>query len=91
MLRTYDPSPKDIIWNPWVLTKLGFFSWEATWGRILTMNQLRKRDWTLVSRCFFCKDEKEAAAAFASQYQDKNLVASSFHIVQGEIDDASFS
>ena len=55
------------------------------------MNQLRKRDWTLVSRCFFCKDEKEAAAAFASQYQDKNLVASSFHIVRGEIDDASFS
>ena len=24
-----------VIWNSWVLSEVGFFAWEATWGRVL--------------------------------------------------------
>ena len=32
------------IWNPCVPTKVGFFAWEASWGKILMLDQLKKRD-----------------------------------------------
>lgn len=32
-----------LVWNSWIPIKKGFFSWEATWGRILTINKLKKR------------------------------------------------
>ena len=34
--------PKSIIWNPCVPTKVGFFAWEASWGKVLTLDQLKK-------------------------------------------------
>ena len=35
--------PSDIMWNPWVPTRVTFFTWEAVWGRILTLDQLKGR------------------------------------------------
>ncbi|RVX04363.1 hypothetical protein CK203_018436 [Vitis vinifera] len=35
--------PKSSIWSPCVPTKVSFFAWEATWGKALTMDQLKKR------------------------------------------------
>lgn len=35
--------PSDIMWNPWVLKRVTFFTWEAVWGRILTLDQLKGR------------------------------------------------
>ena len=32
------PFPSNLIWNSWVTTKVGFFVWEASWGRILTLD-----------------------------------------------------
>ena len=32
------PFPSNLIWNSWVPTKVGFFAWGASWGRILTMD-----------------------------------------------------
>ena len=43
-----------LIWNPLVPTKVGFFVWEVWWGKILTMDQLKKRGFSLASRCPFC-------------------------------------
>ena len=40
-----------MLWNPIVPTKVGFFAWEVWWGKILTMNQLQKRGFSLASRC----------------------------------------
>ena len=34
--------PVKMIWNPLVPTKVGFFVWEVWWGKILTMDQLKK-------------------------------------------------
>lgn len=50
------------VWNPWVSTKIGFFTCEAIWGRIFfTLNQLKRRWWTLVNRSNLCKIEEESA------------------------------
>ena len=32
---------------------LSFFVWEATWKGILTMDNLKRRRWLLVNKCFF--------------------------------------
>ncbi|KAJ9704212.1 hypothetical protein PVL29_002673 [Vitis rotundifolia] len=37
-----------------------FFAWEASWGKALTLNQLKRRGWTLANRCFFCLTEEES-------------------------------
>ena len=33
-----------------------FFTWEATWGRILTFDKLQRRGISLVNRCFLCQE-----------------------------------
>ena len=42
------------IWVDKVPTKTAFFAWEATWGKILTLDRLKKRGWQLSNRCFLC-------------------------------------
>ena len=34
--------------------KLSFFTWEASWERVLTLDRLQKRGWALANRCFLC-------------------------------------
>ena len=33
--------------------------WEATWGRIMTLDQLKRRGWKIPNRCYMCKEEEE--------------------------------
>ena len=47
--------PSKIIWNSCVQPKLSFFAWEASWGRVLTLDRLQKRGWALTNRCFLCQ------------------------------------
>ena len=53
------PFPWKGIWAakapPWV----SFFIWTATWGRILTCDNLMRRGYTMVSRCCLCCFEGE--------------------------------
>ena len=46
--------PYCFVWNSWVPTKVGFFAWEASWGKVLTLDQLKKRGRSLANRCFLC-------------------------------------
>ena len=48
------PFPVNGIWVPCVLTKVSFFSWEATWGKVLTLDKLQRRGWHIPKRCFLC-------------------------------------
>ena len=41
------------IWLSFVLTKVSFFSWEAAWGKVLTLDKLQRRELHLPNR-FFC-------------------------------------
>ena len=58
--RNSVPFPWSIIWNPCVPSKVGFFAWEALWGKVLTLDQLKRRGWTLANRCFLCLVEEES-------------------------------
>ncbi|RVW50950.1 hypothetical protein CK203_071256 [Vitis vinifera] len=40
-------------------TKVGFFAWEASWRKVLTLDQLKRRGWNLANRCFLCCAEEE--------------------------------
>ncbi|KAL6331568.1 hypothetical protein AAG906_011508 [Vitis piasezkii] len=48
-----------IIWSPYVPTKVGFFAWEASWGKVLTQDQLEKRGCILANKCVLCCAEEE--------------------------------
>ena len=52
-------APIKILWNPYVPSKVGFFAWEAWWGKVLTMDQLKKRGFHLASKCPFCGKSEE--------------------------------
>ena len=45
----------NLVWNSWVLTKVGFFIWEVVWGKILTLDLLKRRGWILADQCNLCK------------------------------------
>ncbi|KAJ9691389.1 hypothetical protein PVL29_013542 [Vitis rotundifolia] len=51
--------PNRCIWVDKVPTKVSFFAWEATWGKILTLDRLQKRGWQLPNRCFLSGCEEE--------------------------------
>ncbi|RVW23944.1 LINE-1 retrotransposable element ORF2 protein [Vitis vinifera] len=51
--------PKNNIWVDKVQTKILFFAWEATWGKVFTLDRLQKRGWHLPNRCFLCGCEEE--------------------------------
>ncbi|RVW65253.1 hypothetical protein CK203_049601 [Vitis vinifera] len=53
--------PKKGIWVENVPSKLAFFAWEATWGRILTIDRLQKRGWQIPNRCYLCGSDEENA------------------------------
>ena len=41
-------------------SKVGFFAWEASWGRVLTLDQLKRRGGALANRCFLCGEGEES-------------------------------
>ena len=40
-------------------TKVAFFAWEATWGKVLTLDRLQRRGVQLPNCCFLCGCEEE--------------------------------
>ena len=51
--------PSKKIWDSQSPTEVRFFVWEVTWGRILIMDQLKRRGWVLAGFCYMCKDVDE--------------------------------
>ena len=39
--------------------KIGFFAWEASWGKVLTLDQLKRCGRALANRCFMCEEDEE--------------------------------
>ena len=52
--------PMKIIWKSCVQPKVSFFTWEASWGKVLTLDQVKKRGWALANRCYFCQADEES-------------------------------
>ena len=52
--------PKSVVWNFWVPSKVSFSVWDASLGKVLIVDQLQRRGWTMVNRCFLCREEEES-------------------------------
>ena len=40
-------------------SKMGIFFWEAAWGKILTLDNLKRRGMTFANICFLCEEDEE--------------------------------
>ncbi|RVW61357.1 hypothetical protein CK203_032008 [Vitis vinifera] len=60
--------PSKIIWMSYAQPKISFFAWEASWGRVLTLDRLQKRGWALANRLerFLYGQEEEGDVAFGT-------------------------
>ena len=61
MYKCYDISPAldfpyHSIWNSVVPPKIGIFTWEAAWGKVLTLDNLKRRGMAFANRCFLCEE-----------------------------------
>ena len=64
MYQGLDPSPAiefpyRLVWNPVVPPKTGFFAWEATWGKVLMLDQLKHHGRAFANKCFLCEEDEE--------------------------------
>ena len=64
MYKGYDITPAfdfpyRLIWNSVVPPKFGVFTWEAAWGKVLTMDNLKRRGMAVANRCFLCEEDEE--------------------------------
>ncbi|RVW99154.1 hypothetical protein CK203_019008 [Vitis vinifera] len=48
--RRVESFPHSIVWNFWAPVRASFFAWEATWVKILTQDQIKKRGRRMPSR-----------------------------------------
>ena len=53
--------PALLVWNPLVPLKASFLAWEASWEKVMTLDQLKKRGRPLANRCYLCEEEEEEA------------------------------
>ena len=51
--------PSRSIWNSVVPPRMGFFAWEVSRGKVLTLDQLKRRGRALANRCFLCEEDEE--------------------------------
>ena len=56
-----DPFPWSIIWRSWAPMRVSFFTWKASWNKILTIDQLKRRGWNMPNRCYLRKVEEETS------------------------------
>ena len=52
-------APLDMRWNNYVPPKECIFAWEVWWGKVLTMENLKKRGFQLASKCPLCGKAEE--------------------------------
>ena len=64
MYKGYDISsafdfPYQLIWNSVVPPKIDIFTWEASWGKVLTLDNLKRREMAFANRCFLYEEDEE--------------------------------
>jgi hypothetical protein len=53
------PFPWKSVWRTKAPPMVAFFIWSATLGKILTLDNLRKKNMVLINRCRMCKRDEE--------------------------------
>ena len=59
VLRDSHLFPCNSIWRVKAPSKVAFFAWEASWGKILTLEQVQRRGYSMANMCFLCLSEVE--------------------------------
>ena len=52
--------PTRVIWNSLVPPRASFFAWEATWKKVLTLDCIQRRGFSLANRCYLCLSKEES-------------------------------
>ena len=65
LYKTLDPErlgdfPARVIWNSLVPPRVSFFAWEAMWKKVLTLDCIQKRGFSLANKCYLCFTEEES-------------------------------
>ena len=47
------------VWNYVIPSKISFFAWETSWGKVITLDQLKRRGRALANRCCLCEEDEE--------------------------------
>ena len=54
---------------------MSFFTWEVVWQSILTLDQLRRKSWSITNRYCMCKEKEELGWSYAfSLFQSENIM-----------------
>ena len=61
MRASSHPFPWGIIWRSWASMRVSFFASEASWNRISTIDQLKRRGWNMPNKCYLCKEKEETS------------------------------
>ena len=56
-----DLFPWGIMWRSWASMSVSFFAWEVSWNKISTIDQLKRRGWNMLNRCYLCKEKEETS------------------------------
>ena len=75
--------PCRLIWNPAVPPKIGFFAWEATWGKVLTLDQLKHREMPFANICFLCEEDEETIDHLLIHYKSAKMLWNFFLSIVG--------
>ena len=51
--------PTSVIWNSSIPSKVGFFTWEVSQDKVLTLDHLKRKGWSLANRCFICLEKED--------------------------------
>ena len=62
------------VWNPLAPLKVDFFAWEASWGKVMTLDQLKKRGRPLANGCYLCEEEEETLNHILVHYPKARLL-----------------
>ena len=65
-------------WGYCVQPKHRFFAWEASWGKILTLDQLQKRGIALANWCFLCQRCEETGLSSTPLNKGKGVIGDVF-------------
>ncbi|RVW17454.1 Transposon TX1 uncharacterized 149 kDa protein [Vitis vinifera] len=93
VLEDVDDNMSCCIWNVNVQPKISFFAWEATWGKVLTLDMVQKRGRTLANRCFMCLEKEETIDRPSSPtlFKNKGFMGFTIYFIWGVLDVAFFS
>ena len=88
MYKGLDPSPAidfpyRLVWNPIVPPKIGFFSWEATWDKVLTLDHLKHRGMTFSNSRFLCEEDEETIDQLLIHYKSAKTLWNLFLSIVG--------